>query len=740
MRIFPVILCGGGSRRLWPSRSRCPKPFLPLVEERSTFHAAMLCLRSLASARPPLVVCALGHAAWVRRDAAGGDLQILLEPEPRGSAAAMAAAAAWVAARDPEGVVVAVPADRHIPDAAAFARAVETAARAAESGGVVTLGLAPTEASVAHRHIEPGVGVAGDVRAVKRFLDRPLPAQARARLDTGYLWDSGAVIASAAVLVEELRAYAPRILETVQCAVEASIETPAGWLLGDAFLTLPHASFHDVVMQATGRALVLPVDFHWDELGSWKAVLDASPQDSGGNAVEGAAQLIDTARTLVRLSPDAPSVTVLGLSDIAVVGDAERLLVCSLKSSAGARGAADAPRRPARERLAVFGAELDLWLRTSALPLWWTVGADGVDGGYVDLIDLSGRPVVGPKRARVQARQSFVYGEAARLGLPGNWTEAAAWGLEYLQRRYMRADGLYRTLVSANGTPLDNEAYVYDQAFVLLALATASRIAPEPRGALKLADALLERLLALRAHSAGGFREAGPHPFQANAHMHLLEAALAWIAAGGGERWLTLGSQLIDLALSRFIDGEGGFLREFFSADWSPASGSDFGLVEPGHQFEWSWLLSRWDELVGDNRAAEAAHILFEAGRLGLDAARSVVVDELENVKSVRNGCARLWPQTEHLRAALARARREPDGERYLIYAADAAEGLAAYLKTPVRGLWRDKLLADGRVVEEPAPASSFYHIMGAFEALREWLAEEEREQAGRTRVSRLAE
>lgn len=740
MRIFPVILCGGGGRALWPSRPHCPKPFLPLVEQRSTFQAAMACLRSLPGARPPLAVCAEGHAGWVRRDCADGDVQILLEPDPRGSAAAMAVAAAWVAARDPEGVLVSAPADRHIPDAAAFAAAVETAARAAESGGVVTLGVLPTEASVAHRHIEPGVGVRHDVRAVKRFLDRPLPAQARGRLDAGYLCDSGVVIASATVLIEEFRAHAPRILETAQRALEASVETPAGWLLGDAFLTLPHASFHDAVLQATGRALVLPVDFRWSELGSWKAVRDASPKDSGGNTVEGAAQLIDTERTLVRLAPDAPSVTVVGLSDVAVIGDGERMLVCSLKSSSGARSAADAPGRPARERLAAFGAELDLWLRTSALPLWWTVGADAEDGGYLDLIDMTGKPVVGPKRARVQARQSFVYGEAARLGLPGHWTEAAAWGLEYLQRRYRRADGLYRTLVGANGAPLDNQAYVYDQAFVLLALAAASRIAPEPRGALTLAEGLLERLIALRAHAAGGFREAGPHPFQANAHMHLLEAALAWIVAGGGERWLTLGSQMVDLALRRFIDREGGFLREFFSADWSPAPGGDFALVEPGHQFEWSWLLSRWDELVGDKRAAEAAHTLFEAGRLGLDAARGVVVDELENVRSVRSGCARLWPQTEHLRAALTRARREADAERYLTYAADAADGLRAYLKTPVRGLWRDKLLADGRVVEEPAPASSFYHIMGAFEALQEWRLEQEGGQAGGSRVSRVAE
>lgn len=742
MSIYPVILCGDDvGPRYWPGTlPRCPTPFVQLVDQRSTFETALLCLQGLDDVRDTLVVCGEQHASWVRRCAPDESVETLLEPEARGSAAAVAAAAAWVAARDPEGVLVVAPADHHIPDAAAFARAAETAARAAESGGVVALGVAPTAPSVAYRLIEPGVGVAGGVRAVKRFLDRPKPAEARAQANAAHLWNSGVVIAVAEVVLEEFRAYAPATLNAVQAALDTRVKVPMGWLLGKQFTSAPQASLHDAVLQSTGRALVLPVDVRWSDLDSWEEVRAASSKDGQGNAVEGPAQLIEAERMLVRLAPGAPSVTVLGLSDVAVVGDAENLLVCSLTRSRHVKSAAELQGRSARERLTTFAAELDLWLRTSALPLWWTVGVDSADGGYLDLIDLGGRPVIGPKRARVQARQSFVYGEAARLRLPGDWTDAAAWGLEYLQRRYRRDDGLYRTLVGPGGAILDNRAYVYDQAFVLLALATASRVAPEPRAALTIAEGLLERMVALRSHPAGGFREAGPHPFQANAHMHLLEAALAWITAGGGERWLSLGSQVVNLALGKFIDHEGGFLREFFSPDWSPAMGVDFSHVEPGHQFEWSWLLSRWDELVGDTRAAHAAHILFEAGRLGLDAARGVVVDELENVTSIRSGCARLWPQTEHLRAALVRARREPEGDRYLTYAADAAEALGAYLKTPVRGLWRDKLLPDGRAIEEPAPASSFYHIMGAFEALQDWLNEEESVEQDRPRRFRAAQ
>ncbi|WP_374471753.1 AGE family epimerase/isomerase [Phenylobacterium sp.] len=742
MKVYPVVMCGGSGSRLWPaSRRDRPKQFLPLVEERSTFESTLARLRNIVGAQRPLVICGPAHAGWVRRMAADQPVEILIEPEPRDSAAAVAAAAAWVATRDPEGVLAISPADHHIPDPDAFCRAIEIAARAAESGGVITLGIRPSGPSSAYGYIAPGVGVAGDVRAVKRFIEKPPAKVARACVDAGHLWNSGNFIGRADILLKEFRTYAPAILRAAESAVADSVETPAGWRLGDAFLSAPKTSFDYAVMEKTGRALVLPVGFRWSDLGAWDAVLAVSRKDSRGNATKGPARLVDTQRSLVRLSDDAPIVTLLGLSDIAVVGDGRNLLLCSLSASQGVKSVADeVVAATPGERLDAFCDELDLWLRTAALPLWWTVGADPQDGGYVDMIDQSGRPVGGAKRARVQARQSFVYAEAARLGLPGDWTEAAAWGLEYLRRRYSRADGLYRTLVDANGAPLNDHAYLYDQAFVLLALASASRISPEPRAALRAAEDLLDGVVRHMAHPAGGFRESGAHPFQANAHMHLLEAALAWIDAGGGERWLTLASELVNLALDRFIDHEGAFLREFFKGDWSPAVGADRGLVEPGHQLEWSWLLSRWDDLVGDSRAMAASRALYEAGRLGLDSSRGVLVDELDDLRSIRSGRARLWPQTEHLRAALVMARRAPHDPQHLAQAADAADAIRAYLDTPVRGLWRDKLLADGRFVEEPAPASSLYHIMGAFSALTQWRSERGRALAQEGQVYRAAE
>src|SRR6185312_10174934 len=143
-------------------------------------------------------------------------------------------------------------------------------------------------------------------------------------------------------------------------------------------------------------------------------------------------------------------------------------------------------------------------------------------------------------------------------------------------------------------------------------------------------------------------------------------------------------------------DPASGALREFFDADWIAIPGEG-GLVEPGHQFEWAWLLERWGRARGDRRASAAARRLFENGLRGVDPVREVAVNALWDDFSVRDGAARLWPQTEHLKAALVLG-DAAQGVR-------AARGLAQYLDTPARGAWRDKLRADGSFVDEPAPA-----------------------------------
>jgi mannose-1-phosphate guanylyltransferase/mannose-6-phosphate isomerase len=343
------------------------------------------------------------------------------------------------------------------------------------------------------------------------------------------------------------------------------------------------------------------------------------------------------------------------------------------------------------------------WLTTAALPLWWTLGADHARGGFREALTTAGELQDMPRRARVQARQAYVYAVAGEMGWPGPWRQAAWHGLSYLQDRYDQPDGCVCALVTEEGRPLDEQGTLYDLAFVLLATATLYGCEVQDQ---LLEDAQRRRAaLIARRHDAGGYREVGAHPFQSNAQMHLLEAALAWEAVGG-EGWGEIADEIVVLALERFIDPKGGFLREVFDDHWAPAPGFDGAFHEPGHQFEWAWLLSRWGRARRNNAALAAASRLFEIGSEGVDEVRDVAVNQIWNNRTVRDATARLWPQTERLKAALTLGRCD--------HALRAAQSLAAYLDTPARGVWRDKLRPDGSFVDEPAPASTFYHIVAA--------------------------
>ena len=363
------------------------------------------------------------------------------------------------------------------------------------------------------------------------------------------------------------------------------------------------------------------------------------------------------------------------------------------------------------DTLSAAAAWYRAWLSEAALPLWAGAGVDppnlgGGGGLFQETLSLEGRPVDAPRRARAQARQVFVFAEASRAGYGARWLSVARTGWARFVAAYRRPDGLFLNRANADGTPLDPEADNYEQAFVLLAMAALQ--AAEPGAAFgEEAEGLLAALRSRRVAGVG-FRENGAHPYQANCHMHLFESALAWEPLGGPV-WRALSDEIAGLAMGKFIDPATGALREFFDAGWRALEGAG-GLVEPGHQFEWAWLLDRWGHARGDEAALAAARRLFENGLKGVDPVREVAVNALWDDFSVRDGAARLWPQTEHLKAAVVLG-DEAQGLR-------AARGLAQYLDVPARGAWRDKLRADGSFVDEPSPATSFYHLMVAIQAL----------------------
>ncbi|MBS0378491.1 MAG: AGE family epimerase/isomerase [Proteobacteria bacterium] len=356
--------------------------------------------------------------------------------------------------------------------------------------------------------------------------------------------------------------------------------------------------------------------------------------------------------------------------------------------------------------------KLSRWLTAEALPRWAGAGFDAAHGSFQERLTPSGAVAGDARRARVQVRQVYVFANAPRLGWSGDAGTLVRTGLTNFLRHYRRGDGLYRTLCAPDGTPLDERAFLYDQAFVLLALAESARVLGREPWLAAEAAALRVALERTLRRGDAGFASGIPErlPLLANPHMHLLEAALAWQEADGGPEWTALVTQLRDLALTHLIDAHSGALLERFGEDWKPLTAAEGQVVEPGHLFEWGWLLLR----CPGAEAAVAARRLAQLGeRHGVQ--RGVAINELRPDLTVHDATARLWPQTERLKVNARLALTDP---RHWAAVIEAAHALGRYLDSAAPGLWRDRLTAEDRFVDEPAPASSFYHIVAAISEL----------------------
>jgi mannose/cellobiose epimerase-like protein (N-acyl-D-glucosamine 2-epimerase family) len=357
---------------------------------------------------------------------------------------------------------------------------------------------------------------------------------------------------------------------------------------------------------------------------------------------------------------------------------------------------------------------LSSWLVQHAYPCWYARGVDHARGGFHESLRLDGEPSAETRRARLYPRQIYAFSVAGELGWPGPAADVVLRGLKTLIADYRRADGLYRSLVAPNGAPLVERAVLYDQAFVLLGFASAHRALGEP-SARAGARELFARIDATLRNPEGGFEESAPRslPLLANSHMHLLEACLEWTQQDDGP-WSEVAAEIVELALRRFKDPASGFIREYFDGRWNPTPGVDADVVEPGHQYEWAWLLLRWSQRVNDSRAFQLALDLIDrAEARGVDAKRGVAMNSLFGDGRVRDARARLWPQTERIKAACL-AGKITGQARYTGIAAVATRSLLKYLDTPTPGLWRDLMDERGAFAEQFAPASSFYHIVSA--------------------------
>ena len=325
-KIVPVIMCGGSGTRLWPrSRKARPKPFLPLVGDKTPFAETLERCADAAVFAPPIVVAGAAHVDLIRESLPSGGA-IIVEPDARNTAPAIALAAARLPA---DTVMLVCPSDHHIRDTDAFTAAVADAVALAHQGYLVALGITPTAPETGFGYIERGDALGGG-HVVRRFVEKPDRERAQAFLaDGNFTWNGGIFVFRAGTYLEELTAHRADIAELVGEAVASGREE--GELFHPAaapFCRIEGESIDYVVMEKTGKAVTVIADMGWSDIGNWKALFEQHPRDEAGNAVRGRADLVDCAN--VCIASDGPRVSVIGLDKVVVVVDGDEVLVTSL--------------------------------------------------------------------------------------------------------------------------------------------------------------------------------------------------------------------------------------------------------------------------------------------------------------------------------------------------------------------------------------------------------------------------
>ena len=331
--LIPVLLCGGSGTRLWPlSRTHYPKQFIPLVGETSLLAQTLERVSGVSSGAAPLVVCNENHrfmTAAVLEQCQQTASAILLEPEGRNTAPAIAVAALEALAIGDDPVLLVLAADHVITDVAAFERSVLLAESAAMRDQLVTFGIAPSRPETGYGYIRAGEVVEDGIFEVASFVEKPSLETATDYVESGeYYWNSGMFLFRARRYLNELEAVRPKMLVAARAAHAKAVRDGVFVHLdGEAFGNCPNESVDYAVMEEAKQTAMVTLHAGWSDIGSWSALHEATALDEQGNAVRGDVMLMDTENSYVYA--DQGLVTTVGIKGLVVVSTPDALLVAS---------------------------------------------------------------------------------------------------------------------------------------------------------------------------------------------------------------------------------------------------------------------------------------------------------------------------------------------------------------------------------------------------------------------------
>ncbi|HLO74962.1 MAG TPA: mannose-1-phosphate guanylyltransferase/mannose-6-phosphate isomerase [Magnetospirillum sp.] len=356
--ITPVVLSGGAGTRLWPlSRQHHPKQLLPLTGERSLLQQTVQRFATEPGFAPPIVVTGepLRFIVAEQLRAIGAVPQcLLLEPVARNTAPAVAAAALFALQADPQAILLVVPSDHAVGDVPRLLSAIRQAEPWARDDHLITFAIRPTRPETGYGYIRRGarVDTGDELFTVAGFVEKPDAERAAAFVKSGeYWWNSGMFMFSARQILTELECHAPEVMAAIRHAVaKRSVDHDFIRLDAECFADAPAVSIDKAVMERTSRALTLPCDMGWSDVGAWDQLWEISPKDDAGNAATGEVVIEECRNCLIHTS--GPLVAAVGVENLVVVVTDDAVLVTSHQHAQDVRKITDRLRRDGRPELA----------------------------------------------------------------------------------------------------------------------------------------------------------------------------------------------------------------------------------------------------------------------------------------------------------------------------------------------------------------------------------------------------
>lgn len=331
--IVPVLLSGGTGTRLWPlSREAYPKQLLPVIGERSMLQETALRAADRNLFAQPVVIANAEHRFVIGEQlhALGMHARIVLEPAGRNTAPAAVVAALLAERENPDALVLLMPADHVVRDVATFLDKVRAGADAARAGAFVLFGMKPDQPATGYGYIRVGEEIAGHagVHKVSRFAEKPDGATAEGFLASGdYVWNSGIFLLHAKTFIAEAERLQPEIVKASRAALDgAASDMDFLRLDPESFEAQPSVSIDVGIMEKTDRALVVPADFGWADVGSWSALWDLGDKDADGNVLAGDVVAQGSRGSYIR-NEEGPLVAALGVEDLVIVSTPDVVMV-----------------------------------------------------------------------------------------------------------------------------------------------------------------------------------------------------------------------------------------------------------------------------------------------------------------------------------------------------------------------------------------------------------------------------